>query len=215
MGLFDPNNLFFRTVSRLVDIVGLSLLWFFLCLPVVTIGPATSALYYTVVKVFRQRDTAGFTTLWNSFRANLKKGCIATLICIPFAVLFAFFYSVLGVHKGDGGMGAVMFVAYWVVLLIPAGVVCWLFPLLARFEAGLKDSFRTAFMLTLRHLPSTFIVVLLNLQLTVFALERWWPVLFVPVLCSLLCSLFQERIFLKYLNEEDKALLEGRDPDEE
>jgi len=213
--VFDPDNLFWRLISRGVDFVGLGLFWLLLCVPIVTIGPATTALYYTVVKVFRQKDTTGFTTLWTAFRANLKKGCIATLICIPFAILFAFFYSVMGMYKNDGGIGAVMFVAYWVVLLIPAGVVCWLFPLLARFETGLKDAFRTAFLLTLRHLPSTFVVVLLNLQLIVFALEKWWPVFFVPVLCSLLCSLFQERIFLKYLNEEERAILEGQDPEEE
>ena len=213
--VFDPDNLFWRLISRGVDFVGLGLFWLLLCVPIVTIGPATTALYYTVVKVFRQKDTTGFTTLWTAFRANLNQGCIATLICIPFAILFAFFYSVMGMYKNDGGIGAVMFVAYWVVLLIPAGVVCWLFPLLARFETGLKDAFRTAFLLTLRHLPSTFVVVLLNLQLIVFALEKWWPVFFVPVLCSLLCSLFQERIFLKYLNEEERAILEGQDPEEE
>jgi len=213
--VFDPDNLFWRLISRGVDFVGLGLFWLLLCVPVVTIGPATSALYYTVVKVFRQRDNAGFTTLWNSFRANLKKGCIATLICLPVAALIVVSYAVMTAFRDQGGMGAVLFVAYWVVLLIPAGVVCWLFPILARFETGVKDAFRTAFVLALRHLPSTFVVVLLNMQLIVFTLERWWPVLFVPVLCSLLCSLFQERIFLKYLNEEDKALLEGRDPDEE
>lgn len=213
--VFDPDNLFWRLISRGVDFVGLGLFWLLLCVPIVTIGPATTALYYTVVKVFRQKDTTGFRTLWNAFRSNLKKGCTATLICIPFALLFAFFYSVMSMYKGQGGLGAVMFVAYWVALLVPAGIVCWLFPLLARFETGLKDAFRTAALLALRHLPSTFIIVLLNLELIVVSLERWWPVLFTPVLTSLLSSLFQERIFLKYLNEEEKAVLEGRDLEEE
>ena len=58
-------------------------------------------------------------------------------------------------------------------------------------------------------------LVLLNMYLIIFTVERWWPVFFVPVLLTLLCSLFEEKIFLKYLNEEDKALLEGRNPEEE
>ena len=213
--VFDPDNLFWRLISRGVDFVGLGLFWLLLCVPIVTIGPATTALYYTVVKVFRQKDNAGFRTLWKAFRSNLKKGCAATLICLPFALLFAFFYSVMSMYKGQGGLGAVMFVAYWVALLVPAGIVCWLFPLLARFETGLKDAFRTAALLALRHLPSTFIVVLLNLELIVVSLERWWPVLFTPVLTSLLTSLFLERIFPKYLSETEKAVLEGRDLEEE
>ena len=43
-GLFSPNNLFFRALSWMVDIVGISLLWAILSLPVVTILPAGAAL---------------------------------------------------------------------------------------------------------------------------------------------------------------------------
>ena len=39
-GIFDPENGFFRTLSRMVDVVGLSLLWVVLSLPLVTFGPA-------------------------------------------------------------------------------------------------------------------------------------------------------------------------------
>ncbi len=44
--------------------------------------------------------------------------------------------------------------------------------------------------------------------------QLWWPVLFAPVLTVLLVSLFLERIFAKYLNEEDRAILEDRPPEE-
>ena len=213
--VFNPENLLWRLISRGVDFVGLGLFWLLLCFPVVTIGPATSALYYTVVKTFRQGDNTAFRTFWSAFRANLKKGCIATLICLPAVLLFAFGYSIMAQVKGEGAMGAVMFVAYWVVLLIPAGTLCWLFPVLARFETGLKNTFRNAFVLALRHLPTTFVLVLLNMYLIIFTVERWWPVFFVPVLLTLLCSLFQEKIFLKYLNEEEQAVLQGLYEDED
>lgn len=36
---------FSRTLSRMVDVVGLSLLWVALSLPLVTFGPACAALY--------------------------------------------------------------------------------------------------------------------------------------------------------------------------
>lgn len=213
--VFDPNNLFWRLIARGVDFVGLGLFWLALCLPIVTIGPATAALYYTVVKVFRQREEGGFGILWKQFCANLKKGCLATLICLPFAAVFAFGYFIMDANKTNGTIGVVMFVAYWVALLVPAGIFCWLWPVMARFEQGLKGCFSNAFMLALRHLPSTFILVLLNLELIIFCLERWWPVFFCPVLGSLLGSLFQEKIFLKYLSDEDKAALQGVYPEEE
>ena len=53
---FNPEKGIWAWLSTMVDIVGLSVLWIFLCLPVVTIGPATAALYYTVVKYVRKRE---------------------------------------------------------------------------------------------------------------------------------------------------------------
>ena len=207
--VFDPENLFWSLMARGVDFVGLGLFWLLLCVPVITVGPATAALYYTVVKVFRQKDTYGFRTMWRAFRTNLKKGCAATAICLPLAAVFSYFYYVMSLAKGTGTLGAAMFVAYWVALLLPGGVFCWLWPVMARFESGLKQTFQTSFLLAMRHLPTTFVLVLLYLQLIIFCLEQWWPVLFVPVLAVLLASLFQEKIFLKYLDEDQQAALKG------
>ena len=60
--IFNPENLFFRMLARGVDLIGLSLLWVLLCIPIVTAGSATAAMYYTVVKVFRHGRDDAFTT---------------------------------------------------------------------------------------------------------------------------------------------------------
>ena len=66
---------------------------------------------------------------------------------------------------------------------------------------GVRGLFRTALQLTVAHLPTTVILVLLTFQAAIFCLNRWWPVVFVPVLAMLLASLFTERIFQKYSPE--------------
>ena len=200
--VFDPENLWWSFLARCVDLVGLSLAWTFLCLPIVTFGPATSALYYTVVKCFRQGEKSTFTLFWRSFRGDLKRGILATLLCLPVSLLLAFGYSVMKANWGSD-LGAVMFVAYDIALVVPLGIMVWLFPLLGRFDAPLKDSLRTAAMLTFRHLPSTIILVLLTAETAISLIEKWWPVFFAPALCSLLSSLFMERIFPKYLTEPE------------
>ncbi len=48
-----------------------------------------------------------------------------------------------------------------------------------------------------------------------FTLEKWFPIFFTPVLCALLTSLFLERIFPKYLSEEETAKLEDKPPEDE
>lgn len=212
--VFDPENLFWRLISRGVDFVGLSLFWIALCLPVVTIGPATAALYYTVVKVFRHKGDGAFGMYWRSFVQNLRRGIPATLIFLPVMALLFYGYLVMAANVGTG-MGAVVYMAYYVVLLVPVGMFCYLFPIMGRFEMGLGSLFRTSLLLALRHLPSTVVIVLLTVQMVAFGVRMWWPVFFAPVLTTLLVSLFLERIFPKYLNEEERAALEDRPPEEE
>lgn len=71
--VFNPDNLFFRILAKGVDFVGLSLLWVLCCMPIVTIGPATAALYYTVVKTFRHKYDGAFGIYVKQFWRNLKK----------------------------------------------------------------------------------------------------------------------------------------------
>lgn len=199
---FNPEKGIWAWLSTLVDVVGLSVLWIALCLPVVTIGPATAALYHTVVKCVRGRESGAFGDYLRSFRANFKVGLGATLIMIPLFLLLLGGYRIVcwyGTHLG--GMAYILYVAYYFALVLPAGVLCWLFPLLGRFEYSVRELFRTAFQLTIAHLPSTVIVVLLTFQSAVFCLNRWWPVVFLPSVAVLLVSLFTERIFQKYSPE--------------
>lgn len=199
---FNPEKGIWAWLSTLVDVVGLSVLWIFLCLPVVTLGPATAALYHAVVKCVRGRESGAFGDYLRSFRTNWKTGLKTTLIVLPAAaLLLALHYIVRWYGTRTGGLLYILYVAQYFALILPAGVLCWLFPLLGRFDYGVKGLFRTAFQLTLVHLPSTVVIVLLTAQAVALCAARWWPVVFVPVITMLLVSLFTERVFQKYVPE--------------
>lgn len=199
---FDPEKGIWTWLSTLVDVFGLSIAWVLLCLPVVTAGPATAALYYTVVKCVRKRERGAFGYFVRSFRDDLKTGLKADLIVLPAAILLLLLHHVTRWYgTRDGGALYILYVAQYIFLMLPAGMLCWLFPLLGRFDYGVGGLFRTAFQLTLAHLPSTVVIVLLTAQTAAFCIERWWPVLFMPSVTMLLVSLFTERVFQKYAPE--------------
>ena len=54
--IFNPQNGFFQTIDLLFNLFMLSLIWAVLCIPVFTIGPATAALYYVLVKCIRRKE---------------------------------------------------------------------------------------------------------------------------------------------------------------
>lgn len=199
---FNPEKGIWAWLSTLVDVAGLSLLWLLLCLPLVTAGPATAALYYTVVKHVRGRESGAFGAYLRSFRDNLKTGLKADLIVLPAVVLLLLLHHITRWYgTRDGGALYILYVAQYIFLMLPAGMLCWLFPLLGRFDYKVGGLFHTAFQLTIAHLPSTVVIVLLTVQSAVFCIERWWPVLFMPSAAMLLVSLFTERVFQQYAPE--------------
>ena len=133
--LFNPEKGLWVWLSTLVDICGLSILWTFLCLPAVTAGPATAALYYTVVKCVRGRESGAFGHYFRSLRQNFKTGFLAGLIALAAAaVLLGGHFIVRWYGTRLGGGLYILYVAQYFALIFPAGMLCWLFPLLGRFE---------------------------------------------------------------------------------
>ena len=127
---FNPEKGIWAWLSTLVDICGLSILWICLCLPIVTAGPATAALYYTVVKCVRPRESGAFGYYFRSFRQNFKTGLLTGLIVIPMALLlFGGHFIVRWYGTRLGGMAYVLYVAYYFALILPAGVLSWMIPL--------------------------------------------------------------------------------------
>ena len=183
-GFFNPERGIWAALSTLVDVCGLSILWLFLCLPVVTIGPATAALYYTVVKCVRGRESGAFKYYFLSLRENLRVGCAATLICLLAGALLAGGYALMRANAASTSAAGVLFGAYYTALLLPAGVLCWLFPLLGRFTFGVRDLFATALQLA---------------ETAAFCIPNWWPALFMPAVTALLSSFFLERAFQRYV----------------
>lgn len=199
-GIFDPENFIFRNLARMVDIVGLSLLWLLLSLPLVTLGPATAALYHTAVHCVATQGDSTYRTFFRSFRGNLRVGIPAGLTALAAGFLMLCGYQIMVQAANAAGGGAIaLYAVYCVVMVIPLGALCWAFPLLSRFQMGAAHLLRTSLQVALRHLPSTVVLVLLLLEMIQLTL-RFYPLMLVtPAVTALLDALFMERVIRRYL----------------
>ena len=73
MGFFNMDNKFFQFMGQLADAFILSVLWLLACIPVVTAGASTTALFYTIHKVLRRQQGYLWSVFWDSFRSNFKQ----------------------------------------------------------------------------------------------------------------------------------------------
>lgn len=198
---FSGANVLFRFTGRVLDVVVLSLLWFVCSLPVVTILPATAALYYSCVKCIRYREPGPYGSFFSSFRENLRTGAGAMLVfLLVAAVLWMGYRGVCAVFPGTETKALVIRYAYLVLMLLPVGWFSCAAALLSRFSYSamglLGNSARVAMGNLLRIVPAAIVsaaVVLLSLQY--FYLLVW---LLIPALGALLASLFLEPVLRKY-----------------
>ena len=200
--IFDPENFVFRGFGKALDVIVLSLLWVLLCVPVVTAGPATAALYYTVVKCLRRGESAPYANFFRCFRSNFKTGALAGLILAAGGVILVVEHNLIVRAATLGSQGAVvLYYAYWVVAGLLFGAACFVLPLLSRFTCTLGGLFARSGQLALRHLPVTILLAVINLAAVWIYLQFWLfliPLLFLPVLSTFLSSLALERVFRRY-----------------
>mgnify|MGYP006388072901 FL=1 len=73
MKFFSLENPIWKVIGNLADFFLLSCLWYLCCLPVVTAGAATTALYYVTLKMARGQEGQLIPAFFHSFKQNLKQ----------------------------------------------------------------------------------------------------------------------------------------------
>lgn len=84
---FNSENPVFRFTGRVLDILVLSVMWVVCSLPIVTIGPASAALYYSCVKCLRYKEGGAYRSFLSAFKLNLKPGIGVTVVLLVLAVV--------------------------------------------------------------------------------------------------------------------------------
>lgn len=196
--------MFWRWMAKLADVLVLSLLWLLCSVPIVTVGAATAALYDAAARCVRGGESGPWGRFLRTFRAELSTAIPAALACgLPLLLfLWIFRWLRLAAQAGVPGM-EVLSAAYLVVLILPVGTFCWMFPLLSRFTFRPLGLLWTAFQLALAHLPSTVMVVLLTVAVVAVSLWLVVPIFFAPCLLILLWSLFMEPVFRRHAGDRE------------
>lgn len=209
-GFFSSDNKFFILMSKIFDLMMLGLLWLVLCIPVITIGPASSAIYYAMVKVIRRERSYLFKEFFRSFKLNFKQGAILTLIYgIMAAVIYVDLRYMLDLAKEGSKVGSMMLGAFLVLVIFAIFTVVYMFPVLSRFTMSVKDLFKMSFYMSIKHIGWTvlFAALFIGTAIMLFFSFFYMPplIVFLPGLYTLLVSFPMEHIFKKYMPVEEES----------
>lgn len=127
------------------DLMVLNWLWILCSLPVVTIGPATCALYSVTLKLCRDEAVYPVRDFFRGFRENFKQGVVLGILAILLAVVAAgdAFFAL----QQTGLFYTVFLVVSIMVAAVFLTVITYTFALQAMFRNPLKVHIRNAFSL--------------------------------------------------------------------
>ncbi len=140
------NSSFVKLLERIANMMIVSFFWVVCSIPVLTVIPATSALYHTMVKIiYGTEHGIGVTKdYFTNFKDSFVKGVILNII-----VLIAIAFIATGVDTGIQiyriNIWGLLYMMLGVVITIVASVmIVYLPPVLSRFELNIGSYFRLA-----------------------------------------------------------------------
>lgn len=190
--LFDPESLFWKPFGYIGEIAVLSLLWALCSVPVITVGPASAALYDCTWHCVRNKEDDLFSRFFRTFKAELKDGIISWVI----------WAIILGALAYLGSISSVP-VIFAVLVILPLGILSWLFPTQSRFTFHLRSLNSTAVKLSFGNIVHTVIMGIVLLPCIWLCARFVLPLILIPGLFSLLSSFLIEPVFSQYINRSD------------
>lgn len=195
MHLFDYDSRFSLLIRRAAGCLLLGCLWLVCCIPVVTFGAGSSALYYALEKTVIREEGHLFSCFWRGFRESFKTStCVWLVILVVGLFLCWDFYFFFQMLRGGNPEG-MLCIVIGIMLALLALTAVYAFSYIARFQDRARRVLKNSLLLMLAH-------PLVNLKLAVIGVILALTVLIYPplvvllpgFLCWLIC-LSMEKIF--------------------
>lgn len=151
------DNVVMRALGKIGDMICLNVMWLICCIPIITIGASTTALYTVMLRMVKNEEGYIFRGFLKAFKSNFKQSTLIWLILLLLGIVWTVDFRVAGFMPGMAGIIlSAIFLALGFILL---SVMIYIFPLTARYENGIKATFKNALILTVAKLPYTFLMV--------------------------------------------------------
>ena len=154
------DNVVMRALGRLCDFMLLNILWVVCSIPLVTIGASTTALYTVMLKVVKNEEGYIVKGFLAAFKENFKKSTLMWLILAVIGIIIVIDSRVAaGMTSTLRTVFQSIFIVFGIVWLC---VVIYVFPLTARYENSIRNTFKNALILSVAKLPYTLLMLVVT-----------------------------------------------------
>ena len=161
--MFSIDGKFYEAISKLVDLVILNILFLICCIPVVTIGASTTALYGVTKKMVKKSEGYIVRNFFKLFQENFKQSTMMWLILFVAGMIPTIdLYIINDMPKGMGQTVLQGFALLAMIFVL--FVFLYAMALQSTFENTVKNTLKNAFLMGLGHFPWTLLIMLVTLS---------------------------------------------------
>lgn len=197
--IFSPDGIGTEVLRQTGGTIMLTVMWAIGCLPIITIGTSTAALYYAIMKSVRKNCGHPSKEFFRAYKRNLKTGIAATCILLALAGIIG--YEIWLVNVNGLALGDTWTVASKAMLGVLGVIGVYIFPVMSRFSVKFSALWKLAFVMAIR----SWYLSLLYVLLFIFMAILQWQVLPMPLilitpgLTVYIGSYLMERAMKKYM----------------
>jgi uncharacterized membrane protein YesL len=192
--VFSYESPVWKFMGRLLDFFVLTVLWAVTSLPIVTMGTATTTVYYITLKMTKNQDGYIFFTYFKTFKKLFLETLKAWLLAlIVGAVLGGDIYICLNISSPIASM---LLAALFVVALVYIMTLMYLFPVMARLDNTVMGYIKASFYLAVKNFGWSLLLLVVPVCYILIGVFKFWPLLVISVgLIAYLQSLIYNQIF--------------------
>lgn len=195
--LFNLDGPVLQFINKIVYSVYLNILWFICCIPIVTAGASTTALFYVTLKMAKNEEGNITKAFFHSFKDNLKQGTKIWLILLSLGIVLGIDGYVLYHMRFENIFWTLCTAVFCVAAAAYAIVLMYVFPLLARFDNTVGAMLKNALFIGVRFLFCTVLMAVIYFVMLLVVVRIFTPaIIFGEGLCALLCSYLLSNVLL-------------------
>lgn len=208
--LLDPENPVMEFITRIVYSVYLNILWFICCIPIVTAGASTTALFYVTLKMVKKEEGNITSQFFRAFKENFAFSTKVWLIMLGTGIVLGVDGFVLYHMRFENWFWTVLTAVFMVVIVAYAIIAMYIFPLMAHFENTIRMMFFNSIMIGMRFLLCTALMAVIYFVMAFIIINIFTPaVIFGEGLCAFLCSYMLSRILILCEPQENTDPADG------
>ncbi len=156
---FNTESPIFQFLETFSDFVVLNFLFVITCIPIVTIGPALSALYTVTLREARNEQGYILQSYFQALKENFKRSFLLSLLYALAGAILLYNLAFWAQMKTVTGNVVLILISCCCLLYLLS--LLYVFALSAKFENSLKQTVKNSLLLALANPMQTLIILLI------------------------------------------------------